>query len=883
MERRRMMNWRRFFRRRSADAELLEEIESYVEEESAENMSRGMSAVEARRRAHIKFGNPATVRDAVWQQNTISSLDTVFRDIRYSSRTLLRAPGFSMMAIGVMALCIGASTSLFTIVRSVLLKPLPFRDPSRLVMVYERYRQNEFPIAYNAVSPGDYFEWRTETHGFADMAAWTPWGFNLSGEHAELPERVDAGGGTWNFFSLLGVEPAIGRAFTETEDRWGANVVVLTWELFERRFGGNPAILGKQIHLGSNPYTVIGVLPPTFSYPDAKVQLWVPYQSVTPPDFLHNHAYHQSRVIARLRPDVSRANAIAQVSNVQSRLHAEYPDQAVSEAAIPRTLAEDLASDVKKPLLLLICAVACMLLIGCLNVANLLVARGAARQKEVAIRGALGAQRWTLIRERLMESLLICSVGGVVGAALSIVATHWISITWKNLPSSRDIHVDGAVLSFACGLVFFTAILAGLLPAITSTGEPVLAALQSSSRTVGGSLSRAALRRTLLTVEIATTVVLLVASGLLLKNFLRLRTADLGCATDNVLTMSYSLPKQRYDTTDKVTGFHERLLDRLALVPGVQAVGLGESVPGKGEVEDDIFVIPEHPPVKPGDLLLDALVRRADPGYFRALQIPLLSGRFFLRQDADVEHRGNKAMINHAFAQRWFSGENPIGKHLKVPLWSDADYEIIGVVADTLHAVNAQPAPTMYFQQLEGSVLGGTLVVRTSGDPLQFSLPIQKQIATLDPELPVSDVLTMRQIVGESLGDLRLMAALVLAFALLSLILASVGLYGVLSYLTTQRTTELGIRIALGAQREQILRLILFDGLRPALFGLGLGLVLSVASARVVGSFLYGMTPLDAPVFGIVLVTLMTVAMMACVVPSWRASRLDPIQALRTD
>jgi putative ABC transport system permease protein len=261
----------------------------------------------------------------------------------------------------------------------------------------------------------------------------------------------------------------------------------------------------------------------------------------------------------------------------------------------------------------------------------------------------------------------------------------------------------------------------------------------------------------------------------------------------------------------------------------------------------------------------------------------LLSGRFFLRQDADVEHRGNKAMINHAFAQRWFSGENPIGKHLKVPLWSDADYEIIGVVADTLHAVNAQPAPTMYFQQLEGSVLGGTLVVRTSGDPLQFSLPIQKQIATLDPELPVSDVLTMRQIVGESLGDLRLMAALVLAFALLSLILASVGLYGVLSYLTTQRTTELGIRIALGAQREQILRLILFDGLRPALFGLGLGLVLSVASARVVGSFLYGMTPLDAPVFGIVLVTLMTVAMMACVVPSWRASRLDPIQALRTD
>jgi predicted permease len=299
-------------------------------------------------------------------------------------------------------------------------------------------------------------------------------------------------------------------------------------------------------------------------------------------------------------------------------------------------------------------------------------------------------------------------------------------------------------------------------------------------------------------------------------------------------------------------------------------------------VEEDVFTISEHPH-SPGETLSLALVRRADPEYFRTLQIPLLGGRLFTRQDADVEHRGNKVIINHAFAQKQFPDEDPVGKHLKVPLWSDAEYEIIGVVADTLHQVNALPSPTMYFQQLEGNVMHGTLVVRTAGDPLLFSLSIQKQIAALDPELPVSNVLTMRQIVGESLGDLRLMAVLVLAFAVLSLVLASVGLYGVLSYLMTQRTVELGIRIALGTQREQVLRLTLLDGLRPALFGLGLGLLVSAAATRVVRSLLYGMKPLDPAVFGVVALTLLIVAILACIAPAWRASRLDPMQALRTE
>jgi predicted permease len=881
------MSWRRFFSRRRADRELIEEIEGYMAEEAAENRARGMTEEEAWRRARIKFGSSAAVLETVWRQNTISLVDKFARDLRYATRTLLRSPAFSLIAIGVMALCIGASTSLFTIIRSVLLKPLPFRDPGRLVMVYERYRLNQFASTYNEVSPGDYFDWRGETHGFEDMAAWASWPqFNLTGARGELPEVIHAGAVTWNFFPLLGVQPALGRTFTEVEDRWGADTVVLTWSLFERRFGGDPSILGRQIHLDAKLYTVIGVLPRSFSFPEARVQLWVPYQSITPPQYLHHHAFHQTRVVARRKDWISLADAVAQVSAVQYRLSKEYPDQAVSEGAVSRSINDDLAGNVKKPLMLLICAVACMLLIGCLNVANLLVARGAARQREVAIRGALGAQRLTLIREQLMESVVICVAGGAIGTILSLAATTWMAKAWKDLPSASGIDADGTVLAFACSLVFLTAMLAGILPAVSSTGRQVLAALQASARTAGGSLSRTALRKGLLTVEIAVTVVLLIGAGLLLKSFLQLRSTDLGCATDNVLTMSYRLPKQKYDAADKVIAFHERLVDRLTGMPGVLAAGLGESVPGKGEVEEDIFTIAEHPPVLPGDKLLDALVRRADPGYFKALEIPLASGRFFTREDiSDQAHpvRGNKVIINREFAREQFPGEDPLGRHLQVLLWSDARYEIIGVVGDTLHQVNEPVRPTMYFSQLSGNDQGGTLVVRTSGDPLLFSGPVQKQIAALDAELPVSNVLTMEQIIGESVGDLRLMTTLVLVFAALSLLLASVGLYGVLSYLMTLRTTELGIRIALGAQRDQVLRLMLLDGLQPALFGLVMGLALSAAATRVVRSMLYGMKPLDPLVFGLVAGTLLAVATLACITPAWKASRLDPVQALRAE
>ena len=506
----------------------------------------------------------------------------------------------------------------------------------------------------------------------------------------------------------------------------------------------------------------------------------------------------------------------------------------MAEDVAPRSITDDLAKNVKKPLIILMCAVACMLFIGCLNVANLLVARGAARQKEVAIRSALGAQRLTLIREQLTESLLICFAGGTAGILLSLAATKWLASSWKDLPSAQGIHVDGVVLGFACAVVCVAALLAGLLPAVSSTSKTVFATLQASSRTTGGSLSRTALRKTLLTVEIAVTVMLLIAAGLLLKSFVRLRTADLGCATDNVLTMGYSLPKQKYDKPEKVDAFNETLLARLRALPGVRAVALGSTLPGDGYGGDDVFTIPEHPPITPGADLPDALTRTADPGYFSALQIPLLQGRFFTGQDR--VDKANKVIISRELARQYFPGENPIGKHLHVPAHKNIDYEVVGEVADTLWQVGQPIKPTMYFPILDGGpdMNGQALAVRTASDPLAMSISVQKQIAALDPELPVSDVLTLEQVIGQSLGNQSFSATLVLAFAILSLVLASVGLYGVLSYLMTQRMTEIGIRIALGAQREQVLGLMLVDGLATRVFGLVFGLAASAATVRLI-------------------------------------------------
>jgi predicted permease len=871
------------FRRKTESVRLNDELAFHLDEQVKENISRGLAPDEARYAALRSFGNPTQLRDEARSSWSWNWLEKFLRDLRYGARTLTRAPGFTVTAILVMALGIGATTSLFTIVRSVLLKPLPFRDPDKLVMVYEHFRDSTSGDGFNVVSPADFNDWRQQTHGFEDMAAWRDYGFDLTGEHQELPEVVQAAGGSWNLFSVLGIDPALGRAFRPEEDRIGANhVVLLSWSLFQRRFAGDPSVIGKQIRLDSQPYQVVGVLPRWFTYPDARIQMWVPYAPTFDAKGFARHDAHQSHVVARLKPGTSAAAAVNEVGALQYQIHLAHASAPVAEEARLRPILEDVTRDVKTPLVVLLCAVGCMLLIACLNVSNLLVARSASRRKELAVRGALGGSRLMLIGEQMAESLLICMAGGTLGVLLSFAATRWLADNWSSLPRADAIHVDATVLAFAVGLVFLTALLAGLLPAISSTGSGVFAALQESSRSIGGSLSRATLRKTLLTVEIALTVILLVSAGLLFKSFLHLRTADLGCATDHVLTIKYGLPEKQYDTREKVIAFHQSLLERVRRLPGVSAAGLVSTAPGAGWESDYVFTIPEHPSSS-FQLQDDALNRTADPGYFSAMQIPLIAGRFFT--DQERLDRDQYLIISKKFADQFFPGQNPIGRHVTVGSL-DKTYEIVGVVGDTVYDV-AQPIKAMmYFPILSGipdQASEATIVVRTARDPLPLSIPIQQQVAALDPALPVYDILTMQQILGRSTATQSFSATLVLAFATLSLLLAAIGLYGVLSYLVAQRNTEIGIRMALGAQRAEVLRLVLFDGLRPVFLGLVVGLAGGATAASFIRSILYGTSPLDPIVLSVMVGCLLLTAVVACVLPAIRASKIEPMQALRIE
>ena len=873
------------FRRQNETARLNDELQFHIDQQVKENIARGLNPDEARFAALRTFGNPTQLRDEARSSWSWNWLEKFLRDLRYGARTLTRSPGFSLTAILVMALGIGATTSLFTVVRSVLLKPLPFRDPDNLVMVYEHFREDNGGSGFNVVSPADFNDWHQRTHGFADMAAWLTTDFDLTGEHAELPEVVQGAGGSWNLFSVLGTPPAIGRAFRPEEDQVGANhVVLLTWSFFQRRFAGDASIIGKQIRLNSAPYEVIGVLPSWFTYPEARVQVWVPYASTFQPADYVRHDMHQSHVVARLRPGISAAAAVNEVGALQYQLHLANTSAPVAEEVRLRPILNDVTQDVKTPLVVLMCAVGCMLLIACLNVSNLLVARSASRRKELAVRGALGGSRLMLIGEQMAESLLICAAGGTLGVLLSFLATRWLADHWNELPRADAIHLDGTVLTFALGLVFLTALLAGLLPAISSTGAGIFAGLQESSRSIGGSLSRAMLRKTLLTVEIALTVILLVSAGLLFKSFLHLRTANLGCATDHVLTMAYGLPDKQYDTREKVIAFHQSLLERVRHLPGVIAAGLVSTAPGAGYGGDFVFTLPEHPSSS-FQLQNDAINRTADPGYFAAMQIPLIAGRFFT--DQERLDRDGYMIISKKFADQFFPHDNPIGRRVTVG-FLNRTYEIVGVVGDTVYDVaEAQPIkPMMYFPILSGArdqARYATIVVRTSGDPLALSIPVQQQVAALDPALPVSDILTMQQILGKSTATQSFSATLVLAFATLSLLLAAIGLYGVLSYLVAQRNTEIGIRMALGAQRSEVLRLVLFDGLRPVLIGLVIGLAGGSTAASFIRSILYGTSPLDPVVLITMVGGLLVTALVACALPAIRASKIEPMQALRTE
>lgn len=867
------------FRRRHAATRLDDELQFHLDRQIDENIANGMSPEAARLAAIRTFGNPALLRDktrATWSWNRLESL---LRDLKYGFRALRRAPGFAAIAILVIALGIGANVALFTVVRSVLLKPLPFADPSRLVRLYESSADIRF--TFNSSAPGVFTEWKRLNHTFTNLAIIGYGGYNLSDNRGRMPESVRAASFSWNVLTTLGVQPALGRNFAPADDRPSANpTVILSWGLWKRRFGGDPNILNQTILLDTKAYTVIGVMPSWFAFPYSATQLWVPTYYKEPASYMEAIDSHDFLVIGRLKQGVAIQEAASDLTVITRRLHDSNPsDPFVSIGAKSRPLLESLVGTIRTPLYVLLAATGCLLLIACLNIANLLVARAAARRKELAIRTALGGGTVRLLRQYIVESLLLSFAGGVVGLALAVVALQWFISSRHDMARSDSIAIDWVVVAFAISLVLVFALFAAIISACSMRGDRLLATLQESSRSQSAGRSRTQLRAVLLSIEVALTVVLLIGAGLLVKSYARLRTSDLGCLTRNIVKLDINLPTQRYKNAAQFSAFFQTLLDRVRSIPGVSATGyVFPMVPGDGYGGDNSFAIVEHPPL-PLDKMQFACHRWSDSGYFRAIGIPILKGRTF-SSDQRPGH-ATEIIITQSFANQYLPNEDPIGKHLKT---DGTNFQIVGVVGDTRTVLGEPIRPIMYFPLLAvDNMNGATLVVRADRDVLQFSVPIQQLVSQMDRDLPVSDILTMDQVIGRNIVDSSFDATLVAAFACISLVLAAVGLFGVLSFIVAQRTSEIGIRIALGAQRSQVLEKVLADGMRPALIGLALGLALSATTVDLIKSMLYQTDPIDPAVFALVAMALLLVAVLACMLPAWRASRLDPMQALRTE
>lgn len=870
---------RMLFLRRRAESQLSDELAFHLEQQIRENLAAGMCPEQARTAALRSFGNPAVLRDQAHSTWSWSTAESLLRDLRYSARTLRRTPGFTIVAGLVMALGIGANVALFTVVRGVLVRPLPFQDPNRLMMVYESGSNTDH---YNVVAGGVYAEWRDHNNSFSDLALLTGARFALSASGGQLPETLQGAQNSWNLFHTLGVHPAIGRDFTAGDDTPSANsTAILSWSLWKRRFGASPAILNQTVYLDAKPYTIIGVMPEWFAFPDPRTQIWTPVYRYAPPKIMAEIDDHMFEVVGRLKPGVTPQHAVADVSLISRRLHDTHRDDPfVLGNANIRPLLDHMVGDLRRPLLVLLAATGCVLLIACLNVANLLIARAAARRKELAIRTAMGGGWLRLVRERLMESFLLAAAGGAFGLLLAAAALQWLLRERHDMARVDAIHIDWVVTAFTFGVIALCALFAGLISALGAGDKKILSALTESSRSHSGGASRTRLRRTLLVLEVGLTVVLLIGAGLLLKSYERMRSADMGCATENVLTMGISLPGARYKTPGPApAAFINTLLERIRALPGVQAAGLVTAVPGQGYWGDNGFTIVEHPPLPLGKGIF-ALNRTADPGYFAAMGIPFLRGRTFnpsLRLDD-----ANEIIVSDQFVKKFLPGEDPLGKHIKVGLRGKT-YTIVGVVGDVRYQIGELPREMMYLPYNEGKENYGTLVIRSRGDAEQLANPVQQVIEGMDHDLPVSDILTMQQLLGKSMLDQSFNTTLLVGFGALSLLLAAVGLFGVLSYMVAQRTTEIGIRMALGAPRAQVLRRMLLDGIYPAAIGLALGLATAAEASRVLRDMLYETRPLDPWVFAAVAALLLMVAAIACLLPAWRASRVDPMQALRTE
>jgi putative ABC transport system permease protein len=773
-------------------------------------------------------------------------------------------------------------------VNSVLIRPLPYHDPAGLVMVWEN--DSLHPTPHNTVSPPNFLDWQSRNTVFSDMAYIFDERDSLTGNGE--PEEVVVQDVSANFFSVLGVNPILGLGFTPENGHAGHdNVVILGYGLWKERFGGDPAIVGKSIALNGHTQTVVGVAPQNFqwfikdgSLTGAKPQMWSPF--VFPQSF-HDHKQMGRfiTVVARLNSGASYSQAQAQMNAIASQLEQEYPDSDGHWGVNVVPLREQISGDLRLALLVLFGAVAFVLLIACANVSSLLLARAASREREMAIRTAIGASRWRIARQLLMESLLLALIGGGIGIALAVWGTNaLLAASPANLLDLRSISLDFRVLTFAVGATLLAGLLFGFLPSYISAHSRISETLKEGGRGSSSASRRAFARNAFVVTQLGLALVLLAGSGLLIRSFVRLIGVDPGFDSGHLLTFKVTLPNSKYGTDPLCKAFFQQLLAKLVAVPGVRSASMESFPPLTGLGAATAVHLLSQPPLAVSDLPV-ANVRVVGPDYLATMNIPLRAGRFFSAQElAEEKH---VTIINQAFADKYLHGVNPLGQKAAIYMKSLDEKEIkpseiIGVVGDVHQmGLDASPEPTVYWPHSELVMSGMTILLRTTNDPLALVSTARSELQQLDPELPIAAVATMDQLLADSLARSRFTMMLLGIFSAVALVLAAVGIYGLIAYSVTQRTQELGIRIALGAQRRDVLRLVLGQGARLTLLGVTLGLLAALAISRLLASMLFGVSATDPLTFAGVVALLATVALLACFIPARRATRVDPIVALR--
>jgi putative ABC transport system permease protein len=796
-------------------------------------------------------------------------METLLKDIRYGARSLLKRPGFTAIAVLTLALGIGVNTAIFSVINAVLLRPLAYNDPARLVT----FRSNQSAL--------DVADLEAQSHAFSSLGGEVKQALDYTA--GAEPVQFQTGQVTGGYFEALGVKAARGRVITADDDKTGAPyVVVLSHGLWMGQFGGDPQILGKTIPLSGNIYTIVGVMPPGFASPRDNVEAWTPVH-VSNPVAANFRGVHFLRTYARLAPGINLAQARAEMQLVDKTFAAQYPDHNKSRSTVLIPLHERIVGDSRQSLLILFASVSLVLLIACANFANLLLARAAEREREFVIRTALGAGRWRLIRQLLTESVLVSLAGGACAVLLAIWATNLlVGLQPENLPRLQEIGVDARVLGFTFGVSLLTGIIFGLLPAWTASRSIVSDALKEGGRssTAGGARQR--MRSTFVVAELAVALVLLVGAGLLIKTFWNLRSVGPGFNADHLLTMRVELPEARYKETERQTRFRAQSLEAINSLPGVKAAMVSE-LPLSGDSLDHDFVIDGRPPLAPGDE--PSLETRSVMGdYFSTLGIPLRAGRDFGPQDF-TENSPLVGIANDMLVRQYFPNEDPLGKRIRWARDPQVHWmTIVGVVGDVKHfGLDLPEQPTLYspYTQINPWKRWMTFVARTQSSPEGMAAAVKQQIWKIDPQLPVSKVKSMDDVAAASFAERRFNMLLLTLFAALALVLAAVGIYGVISYAVTQRTQEIGIRMALGAGRNDVLKLIIRNGLALTLLGIVIGVGGAIGLTRLMSTLLFGVTPTDKPTFIAVSAVLIVVALLACYIPARRATKVDPLVALR--